>query len=154
VIELKIIFLDFDGVLNSARYLLRCEESGFVIDPARMVLLKKIADATGAKIVLSTSWREHWSKNQTECSSTGVRINDIFRKFGLQILDKTPSLHAPRETEIKTWLDNHPEVENFVVLDDRLMCAPFLEGHFVKTSYHFDGLDETDAQKAIDILNL
>jgi hypothetical protein len=118
-----------------------------------MVLLKKIADATGAKIVLSTSWREHWSENQTECTDTGVRINDIFGKFGLQILDKTPMLHAAREMEIKAWLDNHPEVENFVVLDDRLMCAPLLEGHFVKTSYHFDGLDETDAQKAIDILN-
>ena len=150
---MKIIFLDFDGVLNSAKYLRGREEYGVVIDPARMVLLKQIADATGAKIVLSTSWREHWSKNQTECNGTGVLINNIFSNFGLQILDKTPMLRTAREAEIKSWLDDHPEVENFVVLDDRLMCAPFLEGHFVKTSYYFHGLDETDTQKAIDILN-
>lgn len=150
---MKIIFLDFDGVLNSAKYLQSHEEFGLVIDPARMVLLKKIADATGARIVLSTSWREHWWKNAAECNSTGALINDIFSEYGLEILDKTPSLRAAREAEIKSWLDAHPEVTNYVVLDDRLMRAPFLEGHFVKTSYHFDGLDETDAQKAIEILN-
>ena len=150
---MKVIFLDFDGVLNSSNYLLGREGSGVVIDPSRMALLKQIVDATGAKLVLSTSWREHWSKNTAECNDTGVLINDIFSKFGLRLLDKTPTLRTAREWEIKSWLDGHPEVENYVVLDDRLMHAPFLEEHFVKTSFHFDGLDETDAQKAIDILN-
>ncbi len=150
---MKVLFLDFDGVLNSEKYLLSCEDCGMAIDPTRMVLLRKIVDATSAGIVLSTSWREHWSKNLAECDSTGVLINDIFNKFGMQILDKTPELHARRETEIQCWLDKHPEVKSFVVLDDRLLSADYLNGHFVKTSNYFDGLDETDVQKAIDILN-
>jgi hypothetical protein len=54
---------------------------------------------------------------------------------------------------MKSWLDTHPEVENFIVLDDSLLSAGYLNGHFIKTSNYFDGLDETDVQKAIDILN-
>jgi hypothetical protein len=150
---MKVIFLDFDGVLNSAKYLLGHGDCGVAIDPARMALLKQIVDATDAKIVLSTSWREHWSKDLMNCDSTGVLINRIFSKYGLHIFDKTPELHERREAEIKSWLDTHPEVENFVVLDDSLLSAGYLNGHFIKTSNYFDGLDETDVQKAIDILN-
>lgn len=150
---MKVIFLDFDGVLNSAKYLLDCGDYGIAIDPTRMVLLRRIVDATGAKIVLSTSWREHWSKDLRGCNSTGVLINNIFSEYGLQVYDKTPELHARREVEIKSWLDRHPEVKCFVVLDDRLLSADYLNGHFIKTSNYFDGLDETDVQKAMDILN-
>lgn len=150
---MKVVFLDFDGVLNSAKYLLGHEGYGVVIDPARMCLLKQIIDATEAKIVLSTSWREHWEKDLATCDSTGARITDIFSKHGLQIWDKTPQLRTKRETEIKSWLDKHPEVKNFVVLDDSLLSADYLNGHFIKTSNYFDGLDETDVQKAMDILN-
>ena len=150
---MKVIFLDFDGVLNSANYLLGYEDYGVVIDPTRMGLLQQIVDATGAKIVLSTSWREHWGKELAECDSTGMHINDIFKKYGLQIWDKTPQLHTRRETEIKSWLDKHSEVKSFVVLDDRLLSADYLKGHFIKTSNYFNGLDEEDVQKAIDILN-
>ena len=150
---MKVIFLDFDGVLNSAKYLLNHEGYGVVIDPERMRLLKQIVDTTGARVVLSTSWREHWEKDPTKCNNTGVLINDIFGNCGLQIWDKTPELHTRREIEIKSWLDKHPEVKNFVVLDDRLLSAPYLNGHAIKTSNYFDGLDELDVQKAIDILN-
>ena len=150
---MKVIFLDFDGVLNSSKYLLSCEAYGVAIDPSRMVLLKQIVDATNAEIVLSTSWREHWSEDYMNCDCTGVLINSIFSTYGLKIFDKTPEMHERREIEIKSWLNMHPEVEKFVVLDDRFLSADFLNGHFIKTSNYFDGLDETDAQKAIDILN-
>lgn len=150
---MKVIFLDFDGVLNSAKYLLGCGDCGIAIDSTRMALLRRIVNATNAKIVLSTSWREHWSKNSGECDSIGVLINDIFDEHGLQVFDKTPELHTRREIEIESWLSKHPEVENFVVLDDMLLSADYLKGHFVKTSNYFDGLNETDVQEAIEILN-
>lgn len=150
---MKVIFLDFDGVLNCVKYLLTCENQGMVIDPTRMVLLKELVDATDAKIVLSTSWREHWAKDAAECDSTGKLINQIFSACHLQIFDKTPQLRSGREVQIKSWLDRHPEVTSFVVLDDRLLYGDFLDGHFVKTSNYFDGLDETDVKQAIGILN-
>ena len=150
---MKVIFLDFDGVLNSKKYVIGCGEYGVIIDPTRMILLKQIVDETGANIVLSTSWREHWEKNSSECNDTGKQINAIFDECGLKIFDKTPKLHLRRELEIQDWLNKHPEIEKFVVLDDMFLGAEFLEGHFVKTSNYFNGLDETDVKKAIEILN-
>ena len=123
---MKVVFLDFDGVLNSERYVRNCGEYGVIIDPSRMQLLKQIIDATGAKIVLSTSWREHWTK-------TGTEINEIFEAYQLEIFDKTPKLGGRREQEIEAWLDRVSNVENFIVLDDAFLSADFLTGHFVKT---------------------
>ena len=149
---MKVVFLDFDGVLNYDKYVRRSEEQGLIIDPERMVLLKGIIENTGAKIVLSTSWREHWDKSIENCDQTGIKINEIFFKYALQIFDKTPKLNINREDDIKAWL-NQNAVENFVVLDDAFLSADFLEGHFIKTSNYFNGLDESDVEKAIEILN-
>ena len=122
----KVIFLDFDGVLN-AQTDVCCH--GVSILPQKIQLLKQIVDATGAKIVLSTSWREHWSADETGCDDTGVLMNGIFSQSGLEIWDKTPQLPPRREAQIRSWLDAHPETENFVVLDDALLSADFMEGH-------------------------
>jgi len=150
---MKVIFLDFDGVLNYDKYVRNCSAYGVIIDPCKMILLKQIIDATAAKIVLSTSWREHWDKENENCDSTGVKLNEIFKKYGLEIFDKTPKLYTSREEEIKAWLNRCPDVKNFVVLDDGFLSADFLNRHFIKTSNYFDGLDETDVKKAIEILN-
>ena len=129
--DLKVIFLDFDGVLNS-----ECCNDGVTLLPSKLELLRKLVDATNARIVLSTSWREHWSKDPKQCDSTGATMDLIFNVHGLRIFDKTPMLPEGREAEIKAWLDQHSP-ENYVVLDDRLLGADFLNGHFVKTSNYF-----------------
>ena len=149
---MKVIFLDFDGVLNSEKYIQSLGEQGVIIDPSRMALLKHIVDETKAKIVLSSSWREHWEKETHKCTDTGRQINSIFNNFRLEIFDKTPKLKG-REEEIKAWLNKHKEVTSFAVLDDMILSADFLKGHFVKTSRFFDGLDESDVEKAVRILN-
>lgn len=149
---MKVIFLDFDGVLNSRRYLMSCGEQALAIDPARMALLKEIVDATGANLVLSTSWREHWSVDPNECDSTGRLMNEIFCAHGMQIFDKTPKLSASRTEEIKSWLAAHPEITHFVVLDDMFLGDALLAEHFVKTSYYTEGLSKSEAEEAIAIL--
>ncbi len=150
---MKVIFLDFDGVLNSDRYVRNCGHFGVIIDPTRMELLKQIVNATDAEIVLTTSWREHWSPIEYDCDETGILINSIFKQYNLKIFDKTPQLTFKREQEIKKWLDDLPNVESFVVLDDKILSAPFLTDHFVLTADFRDGLDEDDVKRAIEILN-
>lgn len=150
---MKVIFLDFDGVLNYDKYVRRCNDYGVIIDPFKMILLRQIIETTDAKIVLSTSWREHWDKAKENCDSTGVKIIEEFKKYDLVIFDKTPKLYTSREKEIKAWLKRHPTVKQFVVLDDSFLAADFLNGHFIKTSNYLDGLNETDVKKAIEILN-
>lgn len=151
MLVLKVVFLDFDGVLNSEKYVRNCNHYGVIIDPRRMLLLKQIIDATDAFIVLSTSWREHWSPNIYECDETGIIITEKFKEYGLSIFDKTPKLLTGREQEIKAWLDSH-SVENFVVLDDSFLSDTFLDGHFIKTSNYRDGLDKQNVSDAIKIL--
>ena len=150
---MKVIFLDFDGVLNYEKYVRVHNNGGVIIDPDKMILLKQIIDNTGAKIVLSSSWREHWDKDEALCDNIGTQINEIFNNFNLEIFDKTPILHAKREEEIKLWLNENTQTKNFAVIDDRLMFDSVLDGHIVKTSNFYYGLEESDAEKCIEILN-
>lgn len=150
---MKVIFLDFDGVLNCDRYVRSCGHFGVVIDPARMELLKKIVDATDAEIVLSTSWREHWGPVPDECDETGNEINRIFGGYGISIVGKTPVDGDSREGEILSWLDSHPEVESFAVLDDMFLDGKILRGRFVRTSTIRGGLDEESVKAVTELLN-
>lgn len=149
---MKVIFVDFDGVLNTEKYVLKFAEFGLILDPARMQLLKRIVDATDAKIVLSTTWREHWDSKPDECDNIGVQMNEIFKEHGLSIFSKTPFISRNREDEIEAWLGENPQVENFVVLDDRFLDSEAIRGHFVKTSGYSSGLNSECTQKAIEIL--
>ena len=62
---MKIIFLDFDGVMDTAYYdhVLHKEgkpgndKYGTIFDPYCVQNLKRIIDETGAKIVVSSSWK-------------------------------------------------------------------------------------------------
>lgn len=154
---MKIIFLDIDGVLNSKAYdAQRNWNEQTDIDETRLPLVKKLAEETGAKIVLSSTWREHWDKVPEKCDEDGVYINEAFAKFGLEIYDKTPDLgiSANRPDEIKAWLDSTKEtIEKFVIIDDYRYGWGSLSDNFVKTNPYFGlGLEEEHVQKAIEIL--
>lgn len=154
---MKIIFLDFDGVLNSVEYdRVRDRTVNTNIDESRLPLLKQIVDATQAKIVLSTSWRRHWNKNAGDCDGVGLWINAVFEKYGLEIYGKTPQLHfgAGRKAEVLSWLEFPPEaVDDFVILDDYALGWEELGAHLVKTSpYIGRGLEIEHVEKAIKIL--
>ncbi len=155
---MKIIFLDIDGVLNSRAYDRRRDlNSQTNIDESRLLLLKEIVDITDAKIVLSSTWRQHWDRNPDECDGDGRYINKTFAKYGLHIYDKTPDLgiHALRRDEIIKWIDAVGEnIESFVVIDDYRYGWGELSEHFVKTDPNFGlGLEIEQTQKAILILN-
>ncbi len=154
---MKVVFLDIDGVLNSRIYdRKRNLHEMSNIDESRIPLVKKIVDRTGAKIVLSSTWREHWDKVADKCGEDGVYINRTFAKFGLEIYDKTPDLGSDfdRPDEIKAWLGSAKEcVESFVIIDDYRYAWAELSDKFVKTNPHFGlGLEEEHVLKAIEIL--
>ena len=154
---MKIIFLDIDGVLNSKAYdYKRNWNEQTYIDETRLPLLKKIVDETGARIVLSSTWREHWEKQSEKCDGDGIYMNNTFQKFGLEIYDKTPylGLSADRPEEIKAWLECAEEpIESFVIIDDYRYGWGSLADNFVKTNPNFGlGLEEEHVQRAIEIL--
>lgn len=154
---MKIIFLDIDGVLNSRAYdRKRNWNEQTDIDETRLPLIKEIVDATDARIVLSSTWRQHWDKDTNRCDVDGRYINKTFAKFGLSIYDKTPDLgiHALRRDEIGKWLkETAEEIVSFVIIDDYRYGWGDLSKHFVKTEPNFClGIEIEHVKKAIEIL--
>ena len=159
---MKIIFLDFDGVLNSEKFLKTNQGKGFgaaQIDPQAVVLLDQLVQATGAKIVISSSWRHIWSTWE---------IKQMLFKAGSKvaskaIIDRTPMGESNRGQEIQEWLDLDPErevvnpehegVESFVILDDTDDMLPDQMDRFVHTSGQI-GLTAENVSDAISILRM
>ena len=57
--------------------------------------------------------------------------------------------------EIKTWLQEHPDIHSFVILDDSDYDWGEFENHWVATTFYDEngGLQEERVEKAIQILN-
>lgn len=148
----NVIFLDIDGVLNSAAYDRERTDRDGNIDVSRFALLKRIVDAADAQIVLSSSWREYWEPEDEKCDQIGKDLNCVFREAGLCIGDKTP-VTGSRQEEISAWLNAHPHTENYVILDDAFGGWGELEPHLVRTNSRIGrGLEDRHVDAAIHIL--
>ena len=152
---MKIIFLDFDGVMDNAKYdiylnkhnLPEKDEFGVLFDPDCIVALAKIVEQTGAKIVISSSWKDFMTKEE---------IDQMWQKRQLpsEVIDVTPSTSRHRGDEIATWLNLCPDKCQYVILDDqpREQFNTDQYDHLIITN-GFYGLTISDAQRAIEILN-
>lgn len=107
----KIIFLDIDGVLVTHRTLVL--EHDWQFDPIGVRLLKKLmADHPGWNIVLSSTWR------------TMGNPRPMLLSHGLWYVHKDPmtpfTMNMWRGDEINKWLAHHPEVTDYIILDDEV----------------------------------
>ena len=155
---MKILFLELDGVLNSREYdSKRNWNEQTDIDETRLPLVREIIDNTGAKIVLISTWRSHWNRDENLCDEDGIYINSLFSKYGLAIYDKTPDLGllSKRKDEVKAWLAEHTgEVERFAILDDYRFGWDGLSDFYIHTNPNYGlGLEEEHVEKAIVLLN-
>ncbi len=159
----KIIFLDIDGVLNCSTSKSYCHDDkcGVItgIDSDKVKRLAKIVKATGAEIVLSSDWKDGWSKYYTSSKPSHAKYldNHLYKKGKLTIKDKTPSINKGswyRGEEILTYLRLHLDITDYVILDDTYFEDFFIkeiEEHLVLTNYKL-GLTDSDVEKAIRIL--
>lgn len=159
---MKIILLDFDGVLNcvTSKSRVTFEDGVYVgLDKDKLRNLAKIVQETDAKIVLTTTWRDHYEVGAYKQSNrVGKYVNNKFRDLGLKIYDKIEDgKRFDRGVGAKRWLEEHPEVTDFVILDDEEMGYyndyDLFDPHFVKTFWNGHGLTENCANAAIKILN-
>lgn len=128
---MKAIFLDVDGVLNSDEYFDSVSDSDDdsienEIDMDKIKLLKEAVNLTDAQVVLSSSWR-YTRKAQS--------LRELLIENGI-VTDVTPFLQNKRGLEIKSWLKNNPDVDDFVILDDEVFDSydDFLLSKLIKTS--------------------
>lgn len=160
---MKVIFLDIDGVLNTGdfiyalgedpeeRKVLRANIHNYakMLDLRACGLLNRITDVTGAKIVVSSTWRilHSWDNLLWMLTERAGVTGDI--------IDKTPTGGRDRGHEIEMWLDKHPGVVRFIILDDDSDIAPF-ERHWIKTKFRdpYGGLQPGHVTRAIELLGL
>lgn len=140
---MNIIFLDVDGVLNSAKEL---SEGPF--SKISLSVLKRIVDETNAKIVVISSWR------LLEFSRK-ILLSEL-EKYHLKesVIGMTPHLPSNREEEIMTYLKSNefPNL-NFIILDDQVIEYQDLEEHVIKIDPYF-GLNEEHLEICIHLLTL
>ena len=100
----------------------------------------RLVEATGSQIVLSTFWRHFEEYIRYVLYRHGVpattvigRTPGVSEASSLSADAADASNYANRAAEIRAWLDEHPEVERFVVIDDRASASnASLAPHFVK----------------------
>ena len=154
---MKIIFLDFDGVMDTAYYdhmlskqgLPGNDPYGTVFDPNCVHNLRRIIDNTGADIVVSSSWKHFMTYKE---------FLEMWDARGLPgfVTDVTPipNMRRNRGDEIDAWL-NECNVEcQYVIIDD-LDGSNFNEHQIPRLLVvnPFFGLDEDTAERAIYLLN-
>lgn len=158
----KVIFLDIDGVLNSnntfadnqewRKFFCKFSNKSLKdeityhmidIDLDKVFMLRDVCNLTGAKIVISSSWRRLWYYPLTE---------EKLVNLGLPIVGTTPYIKGNRGEEIRRYLQNN-KVDNFVILDDDIFPDFYeLENYLVKTSFYDDGLTEEVAREIVRVL--
>lgn len=138
---MKVLFLDFDGVLNSElffKYRLK-NKLNFkffkffgipklyhwltdahdhekwllsMIDKKAVKLLNDVVEETGCKIVISSTWRKVNGDYQY--------LETLLKKKGFkgEVIDATPVLWTERGNEVLEWLSEHPNVTNYIIVDD------------------------------------
>ena len=135
---MRVIFLDIDGVLTTCSY---HNPDTNHIDPRRVWILSQIVNRTGAKIVLTSTWKMGYDKDSGKkedyykilekvLTEYGLEIFDITddipekiknplpQTFSLEDLDNVEGVHGTgRAAEVEKWIRKHV-VENFVILDD------------------------------------
>jgi hypothetical protein len=150
---MRVIFLDFDGVLNVDTD--EPDTSGELwterwLDERLVGRLAHLVAQSGARVVISSSWRQRRTLAELEAMLA-------LRGYGGGVHSVTPRLprpaegeHLVRASEIAAWLDAHAEVSAFVILDDDRDFGPLTARH-VRTDSAV-GLTEEDVRRALHLL--
>ena len=109
-----VVFLDVDGVLNTRTTVERTPDFHTGIDDARVEILAKAVRKYGnADIVLSSDWKDMKEDEDDFC----YLISKLEKK-GLALAGKTTDHYNNRGEGILKYLELHPEIDEFVILDD------------------------------------
>jgi len=128
--KMKVVFLDFDGVLNSHRTAIAYSGVSYSglsdfrakMDDVAIRLIGGIVKTAGANVVLSTSWR-----NDSAWETYGPAL-------GLPVIGRTPVVGPSRGHEIAAWLAQHPEVDQYAIIDDESDMLTVQLPYFVHTN--------------------
>ncbi len=152
---MRVLFLDFDGVLNSTEWFERniqaIRESTSLLqrgeqelDPVLVERVSALVAETNTSVVISSTWRILHSLEN---------INEMLLRRGwtappaIGVTDRTQT--GFRGHEVNMWLAEHPQFTHHVILDDSTDFLP--EQPLVRTN-HRTGVQPWNISEAKDIL--
>lgn len=184
---MKIIFLDVDGVLNG--YNLRVHSQFhilkflfpnkwrkifniFGVHIWKLIILWIIVKLTGAKIVMTSSWRYGFLSQPVEqMYNDKKKLYKLMKFMKILPIDITTTESQDRGLQILQWLEEHKElnIESFCVIDDEMFdIKPYIIPCYLLSTHGEDnrlikfkccgcydgaGLKLKHISKAISILN-
>ncbi len=139
------MFLDIDGVCNSASWVRQGNNPWHGIDPAAAALVKHIIKVTKCSVVLSSTWRLY------------PEARAVVEREVCKFIDCTKDMQrgakwgvTERGHEVQDWLDRHPAVTQYAILDDN---SDFLPSQWLFQTTWESGINEDIAAAVIHHLN-
>ena len=114
---MKVIFFCVDDVLNFPESDAVAPSGKKGIAESSVKAFKKLVIESGARIVLTGSWRKDWDFDDAKCTEDGKYLNKKLERRGLHILDKIKDDMSDEEG-CKDWITRHPNVTDSCVLKD------------------------------------
>ena len=149
---MNVIFLDFDGVLNTIHY-----SSNEDVEK-RIKILSDICKKYDCKVVIEASAKIGINEETMEVEGKWLKfIFDMFKKYNIECIGRTPEVgrklnkfcYTPiwKEDEIRLYLFRHPEIEHYAVIDDDDLLPHNsdlnkVREHLLKTIYFSDNKEE------------
>ena len=126
---MKIIFLDIDGVMNCEgnNFVEKRDQYGHLFYDVSVYWLNKLIKETGAKIVISSTWRMS-GKEMWKHRNMAGEVIDI-----TPILPRIGKRSAPRGLEIDYWLYEN-QVDSYMILDDDSDMLYCQRNNFIEVS--------------------
>lgn len=145
-----IIFLDFDGVLNSTCSVLATGRGGSVCpDTMAVGLMARLVREGDANVVVSSAWR---------VGATLDSLRETLTRWGgaeiaFRVIGKTPQHGECRGAEIAQWLAENPNEhdERWVIVDDDGDMLDGQRSRFVQT-LHRDGFGVKEYVRCMQII--
>ena len=160
---MNIIFLGFEGVINSDDFLARqaayqitnkrdwiTDGGDYYVDPEAVKRLVYVCETRKARIVITSIWR---LDNFEETIKHLADFRDMAPLIPY-IIDITPRLRRRiRGREIEQWLSEHDNVEQYVIVNfDNDMTKEQKKGHLVLTNYS-EGFDYKKMKKVCELFD-
>lgn len=130
----KVIFLDFDGVVNTPLWEVKNNEyicrygypnDGKVNDWQAVQWVSEFCEKYEYSIVISSTWRIAW-KYTPEHAIACLKNGGL--REGIEVLGCTPYLeNKHRGDEIEAYLNEHPEITHFLIFDDDTDMGKYMD---------------------------
>ena len=169
--NMNVIFLDIDGVVNTLMidikpfetdrgqisrdgfyYKLNMPDDEEVSNRQAVMWLNKLCKETNAKIVITSTWR--LGDNGLKKTKKALYNSGLLKE--IEIIGGTPrkyNYNNIRGYEIEEYLNQHPEIDNYVIIDDDLDMLTKQMNNFVVTDTNI-GMTYNTYIRAKEILNV